>query len=190
MKPGMIGTAIAAGFVATVVLSAMMLLKRSMGLMPELDPIAMLTSMAGASSPALGWIAHFVIGSIFWGVGFAIVSPYLPDPYPLRGAVFAVGAWLIMMLVVMPMAGAGSFGLGLGIMAPVVTLALHATMERRWNLGLDDPRATLASAPWLAPSPADVAVRTFDVRADKVVKAPNLKPSLSEPAQQKVGTHG
>jgi hypothetical protein len=31
----------------------------------------------------------------------------------------------MMMLVVMPMAGAGSFGLGLGIMAPLVTLALH-----------------------------------------------------------------
>jgi NTE family protein len=66
----------------------------------------------------------------------------------------------------------------------------RATMERRWNQGLDDARATLASAPWLAPAPADVAVRTFDVPADKVVKAPNLKPSPSEPAQQKVGTHG
>jgi NTE family protein len=66
----------------------------------------------------------------------------------------------------------------------------RATMERRWNQGLDDARATLASAPWPTPAPADVAVRTFDVPADKVVKAPNLKPSLSEPAQQKVGTHG
>ena len=125
MKPGMIGTGIAAGFVATVVLSVMMLMKRSVGLMPELDPIAMITAMTGASSPAVGWIGHFVIGSIFWGVGFAIVSPYLPGPYPLRGPVFAIGAWLMMMLVVMPMAGAGLFGLGLGMMAPVVALALH-----------------------------------------------------------------
>jgi uncharacterized membrane protein YagU involved in acid resistance len=125
MKPGMIGTGIAAGLVATVVLSVMMLMRRSMGLMPELDPIAMITAMAGASSPAVGWIGHFVIGSIFWGVGFAIVSPYLPGPYPLRGAVFAIGAWLMMMLVVMPMVGAGSFGLGLGMMAPVATLVLH-----------------------------------------------------------------
>jgi hypothetical protein len=109
MMPGMIGTGIAAGFVATVVLSAMMLLKRSMGLMPELDPIAMITAMAGASSPAVGWIGHFVIGSIFWG--FAIVSPYLPGPYPLRGAIFVVGAWLMMMLVVMPMAGPARSGL-------------------------------------------------------------------------------
>ena len=125
MKPAMIGRGIAAGFAATFVLSVIMLMKRSMGLMPELDPVAMISAMAGASSPVVGWIGHFVIGSIFWGGGFAIVSPYLPGPYRLRGAIFAVGAWLIMMLVVMPMAGAGSFGLGLGIMAPVVTLALH-----------------------------------------------------------------
>lgn len=125
MKPGAIGRGLAAGFVATVVLSVMMLMKRSMGLMPELDPIAMITAMAGASSRAIGWIGHFVIGSIFWGVGFAIVSPYLPGPYPLRGVVLAIGAWLMMMLVVMPMAGAGSFGLGLGMMAPLAALVLH-----------------------------------------------------------------
>ena len=125
MKRAMIGRGIAAGFVATFVLSVIMLMKRSMGLMPELDPVAMISAMAGASSPVVGWIGHFVIGSIFWGGGFAIVSPYLPGPYRLRGTIFALGAWLMMMMVVMPMAGAGWFGLGLGVMAPVVTLALH-----------------------------------------------------------------
>ena len=125
MKRGIIGRGIAAGFVATVALSAMMLMKHSMGLMPELDPIAMITAMAGASSPAVGWIGHFVIGSIFWGVGFAIVSPYLPGSYRLRGIIFAAGAWLMMMLMLMPMAGAGLFGLGLGMMVPVATLAMH-----------------------------------------------------------------
>jgi uncharacterized membrane protein YagU involved in acid resistance len=125
MKRGVIGRGVAAGFVATVVLSAMMLMKQSMGLMPELDPITMITTMAGASSPAVGWIGHFVIGSIFWGISFAVINPHLPGPYWLRGTIFAVGAWLMMMVVVMPMAGAGLFGFGLGMMAPVVTLVLH-----------------------------------------------------------------
>ena len=125
MNPGMIGRGIVAGFVATVVLSAMMLMKQSMGLMPELDPIALITAMAGASSPTVGWIGHFVIGSIFWGIGFAIVGPYLPGPYWLRGTIFAAGAWLMMMIVVMPMAGAGLFGLGFGMMTPVAALVLH-----------------------------------------------------------------
>ena len=125
MKPIVIGRGIVAGFVATVVLSAMMLMKQSMRLMPELDPIGMISAMAGASSPVVGWISHFVIGSVGWGVGFAIVSPYLPGPYWLRGAIFAVGAWLMMMIVMMPMAGAGLFGLGLSMMAPVAALVLH-----------------------------------------------------------------
>src|SRR5262252_9464317 len=125
MRSGMIGRGIVAGFVATVVLSAMMLMKQSMGLMPELDPIAMIADMAGASSPAVGWIGHFVIGSVCWGIGFAIVNPYLPGSYWLRGTIFAVGAWLIMMIVMMPMAGAGLFGLDLSMMVPVASLVLH-----------------------------------------------------------------
>jgi hypothetical protein len=125
MKLGMIARGVAAGFVATVVLSAIMLMKHSVELMPELDPIAMITTMAGASSPAVGWIGHFVIGSIFWGIGFAIAGPYLPGPYWLRGTIFAAGAWLMMMILVMPMAGAGLFGIVLGTMTPVATLLLH-----------------------------------------------------------------
>jgi NTE family protein len=39
----------------------------------------------------------------------------------------------------------------------------RSTMLRRWRQGLDDARATLASAPWLEQAPPDVAVRTFDV---------------------------
>ena len=69
----------------------------------------------------------------------------------------------------------------------------RATMERRWKQGLDDARTTLASAPWLAPAPPDVAVRTFDVTADKAVKAPNPagpKPSPAAPAREKDATHG
>jgi len=122
MNPVAIGRGIVAGFVATVVLSAMMVMKQSMGIMPELNPIAMIAEMAGARSPLVGWIGHFVIGSVFWGAGFAIVSPYLPGPYWLRGSIFAAGAWLMMMIVVLPMAGAGLFGLGLGMMTPIATL--------------------------------------------------------------------
>ncbi len=125
MKPAEIGRGIIAGLAATVVLSAMMLAKQSMGLMPELDPIGMITSMAGTDSSAVGWVGHFFIGTVLWGGGFAIGSPYLPGPYWLRGATFATGAWLMMMLVVMPAAGAGIFGLALGVMAPAMTLLLH-----------------------------------------------------------------
>jgi NTE family protein len=69
----------------------------------------------------------------------------------------------------------------------------RATMERRWKQGLNDARMALASAPWLMPASPDVAVRTFDVAADKTVAASNPTGPMSsvlEPAQQKGATHG
>lgn len=38
---------------------------------------------------------------------------------------FAAGAWFVMMVLLMPLAGAGAFGLKLGVTAPVATLILH-----------------------------------------------------------------
>lgn len=46
-----------AGFSATVVLSAMMVGKTMMGVMPELDVIHMLSGMMGMP-PVFGWLAH------------------------------------------------------------------------------------------------------------------------------------
>jgi NTE family protein len=41
----------------------------------------------------------------------------------------------------------------------------RATMERRWAQGLADARQTLEASPWLAPMPAELGARTFDVAA-------------------------
>lgn len=114
-----------AGFVATVVLSAAMVAKQMMRLMPELDVATMLTSMLGLPDVTLGWVMHFMIGTIAWGVAFAIATPYLPGSPVLRGILFGIAAWLMMMIAVIPMAGAGLFGLQLGIIAPLATLMLH-----------------------------------------------------------------
>jgi len=117
---------ILAGFVATLVLSALMVMKAKMGLMPDLNVIAMLSHMMGSDMVA-GWAAHFMIGSLLWGLSFAFFFDKLPGgPAWLKGIVFGMAAWLMMMLAVMPMAGAGIFGSYLGMMAPVMTLMLHA----------------------------------------------------------------
>lgn len=114
-----------AGFTATLVLSAIMVMKSMMGLMPQLDVIAMLSAMLGTSAVG-GWIAHFVIGTVLFGIAFALLFELIPGDSPvIKGVVFAVGAWLIMMIAVMPMAGAGLFGMALGIMAPIMTFMLH-----------------------------------------------------------------
>ena len=120
-----------AGFVATIGLSAIMLMKSAMGLMPQLNVIQMLTEMGTnyvglPASPAVGWIMHFFIGSVMWGLIFAGTAPMWPgSSYLAKGASFSVAAWLLMMIIAMPMAGAGFFGMALGIMAPIATLVLH-----------------------------------------------------------------
>ncbi len=123
--------AMIAGFVATVVLSALMLIKSMMALMPGLDVVQMLTGMAHnmmglPANPAVGWVLHFTIGTVVWGIGFALLYKTLPgNSATTKGIVFGVLAWLLMMLIAMPMAGAGFFGMKIGMMAPLMTLVLH-----------------------------------------------------------------
>ena len=134
-----------AGFVATVVLSALMMMKTMMGVMPELDVIAMLTKIIGASSNAIGWIAHFMIGAVVWGGLFAWLGPNLPGRrHWTKGIVLGIGAWLLMMVAVMPMADAGFFGIKFGIMAPVMTLVLHVIFGAVLGgiYGLEHPEGT------------------------------------------------
>lgn len=114
-----------AGLAATVALSLLMLMKGAMGLMPALDPIGMIAMMMGVST-AIGWGVHVMIGTVLWGGAFALLESHLPGgELWLKGIVFATGAWLIMMVAMMPMAGAGLFGMQLGMMAPVMTLVMH-----------------------------------------------------------------
>jgi hypothetical protein len=120
-----IGRGLGAGLAATVVLSLLMVMKQAMGLMPQLNPVAMLTQMLGAHTPAAGWIAHFVIGAVIWGAVFSWLDSKLPYAHWVSGILFATGAWLMMMIIVMPMAGMGLFGLQLGVTAPIATLVMH-----------------------------------------------------------------
>lgn len=132
-----------AGFIATVVLSVLMIAKTMMGVMPGLDVISMLSAMMG-TPPAMGWIAHFMIGTIAWGGGFALLYGFIPGGSAvIKGIVFGVIAWLGMMILVMPMAGAGLFGMTFGMMAPVMTLVLHVIFGA--VLGAVYARATSAA---------------------------------------------
>ena len=125
------GRGIIAGFIATVVLTVLMLMKEMMGLMPELNVISMLSTMVNAKmgmpgTPMVGYLLHFVIGAIVFGILFHALNGSLPGGNQImKGIVFGVVAWLLMMLLVMPMAGAGMFGMSMGMMAPVMTLMLH-----------------------------------------------------------------
>ncbi|MFW6021523.1 MAG: DUF6789 family protein [Guyparkeria sp.] len=115
-----------AAAVATFVLSILMVAKAQMGLMPELNVIRMLAGQLDAG-PATGWTVHVLIGVVVYGLAHALVFSRLSfGSHVMRGVLLGLAGWLVMMIAVMPMAGAGLFGLNLGPMAPVATFMLHA----------------------------------------------------------------
>ena len=123
-------SALAAGFAGTLVMSLMMIIKKVTGVMPDIDPLAMATQMAHQKiglpdAVWVGWVLHFLIGSVFYAVPFAFVRDLLPGHSVVKGVSYGVILWLGMMLIAMPMAGQGLFGLALGPPAPVMTLVLH-----------------------------------------------------------------
>ena len=123
-------SALTAGFAATVVVSICLMAARGIELLPTFDLIALIANAlmmvtGGAPNPIAAWAVHFLIGTILWGVGYSIVESNLPGPPAVRGMLFSAGAWLVMMIIVMPMAGTGLFGLSLGPSAPIAILVLH-----------------------------------------------------------------
>ena len=122
---------IIAGFAATVVLTLLMMLKKMVGVMPELDPVRMLAEMAAQRTGMelnlmVGWVMHFVIGSIAWGSALVLLNDILPGNTQVKkGITVGIAAWLLMMIGPMPMSGSGLFGLNIGIMVPVMTLVFH-----------------------------------------------------------------
>lgn len=113
-----------AGVVATVVLSVIMFLKNLMGVMPELDVIAMLAKMLGAGA-AVGWLMHFMVGIGYGGL-FHVTNTKLPGTTQIgKGILLGLSGWLVMMLLLLPMMGVGVFGMKMGPMAPMMTLVFH-----------------------------------------------------------------
>jgi hypothetical protein len=130
MDVNRIKSGVTAGFVATVILSILMMAKSALGFAPELNPIKDIVTVADAITgaqlpPVMGWLGHFVIGAGVWGALYAWFEPSLPGSPVVKGLLFAVVAWLAMMIVFMPLAGHGFFGMTEGPIAAIATLVLH-----------------------------------------------------------------
>jgi hypothetical protein len=116
---------IAAGFCATVVLTAVMVIKAYAGIAPEVNLAALMSGVLNAPI-YVGWGVHFVVGTLIWGPLFAVLAPRIPGTTAvIKGVLFAVGAWALMQLVVLPIAGMGLFGIAYGFMATALTFVLH-----------------------------------------------------------------
>ena len=108
-----IGNGIVAGFIATLVLSALH------------EPVTLLTAAVGVRAPITGLLFHFFVGTLLWGSAFGFLHDYLFGPSWLRGVVFASGAALIVMFAIAPLTGSGFLCLKLGAFAPMVVALFH-----------------------------------------------------------------
>ena len=114
-----------AGLVATLALTVVMLLKAQMGLWPELNLIRLLVNL-GSIQTVAAWMDHFIVGVVVWGLMFsAFDAMWESRVYWLKGLIFGVFAWFLMMVLFMPLAKAGWFGTRIGPTALYVTLGMH-----------------------------------------------------------------
>src|SRR5437867_631214 len=114
-----------AGFIATLVLTALMLLNGALDLIPEINIIRLLTTLGTLSVPS-AWMDHFIVGVVIWGLLFAVYDGVATRrAHWLKGIIVGVFAWLMMMVAFMPLAGAGFFGAKIGTTALVGLLILH-----------------------------------------------------------------
>ena len=108
-----IGNGIVAGFVATLILSALH------------EPLTLVTEAVGVRTPVAGLLFHFFVGTLLWGGAFGFMHDFLPGSSWLRGVIFSAAAALVVFVAIAPFSGAGLFCLKLGVYAPLIVLAFH-----------------------------------------------------------------
>jgi hypothetical protein len=90
-----------------------------------LSIISLLMSL-GSITLVQAWMDHFIVGVVAWGLAFGAYDSLASRPaHWLKGIIFGVFAWVVMMVLFMPLAKAGVFGWKIGPMAAAVTLIYH-----------------------------------------------------------------
>lgn len=122
-------SALVGGLVATSVVTAMAYVGPALGLDP-LDFAAMLGALIVgdmAEPTMIGLLVHLVNGSIiFPAIYVFLVYRMLPGPSWLRGMAWGITLWVLMQLVLMPLAGMGLFS----------SKAPHPTLSVAWSLAM------------------------------------------------------
>lgn len=125
---------IAAGVSATSVLSICMAIKNAANISPFANAIQALVKVSvlwlGAPMvPWVGWLEHYFIGTVLWGITFGVIAVLAGRRSWLENAALGFGfstvAWVAMMTMSIPAAGAGFFGARIGWSLPITALVLH-----------------------------------------------------------------
>src|SRR5262245_56394462 len=133
----------ASGVVATVVAGSMLLMNNALHSFPDVRVARSLAGILGSPDHIMVGVAAILVTGIFvFGALFAVLAPRLPmRMYLVKSLAFAAVSWLLMMVLFMPLAGAGLFGLGRSPAVPAATLVLNLAywlvlgMSYRWLVG-------------------------------------------------------
>ena len=148
MKPNWT-RAILGGFVGTLALTFMMYkVAPMMGV--KMDIAGRLGQMLGGW--AMGMVMHFVNGTIIFPLIYAfLLYRVLPGPPLVKGLVWGVVLWLTTQLMLMPIMGAGLFGMKAGgMMGAIASLVGHlvygSLLGSIAGAGVDSERPVRAAA--------------------------------------------
>ena len=115
-----------AGFAATVVVSIIEAINMSVGHWAVAFPQLLAVILQNPEQSPVGWVAHIVAG-VGLGALFGVLCPRLPTDTPeSKGILFAVGAFILMGLVIAPIGGAGMFFMRAGFGTLAWMVASHA----------------------------------------------------------------
>lgn len=115
-----------AGFAATAVVSLVEAINMSVGHWAVAFPQLLAVILQSPDTPAVGWAGHLVAG-VALGALFGVLYPRLPTDTPeSKGILFAVGAFVLMGLVIAPIGGAGMFFMRAGFGSLAWMVASHA----------------------------------------------------------------
>ncbi|NJC40090.1 membrane associated rhomboid family serine protease [Brevundimonas alba] len=115
-----------AGLAATAVVSVIEAINMTVGHWAVAFPQLLAIILKSPDTPAVGWAAHVVAG-IGLGALFGVLCPRLPTDTPeSKGILFAVGAFILMGLVIAPIGGAGMFFMRAGFGSLAWMIASHA----------------------------------------------------------------
>lgn len=117
---------IVSGLVATVAVSLLEIANLMLGPWANSFPKLLSYILQVPDLIAVGWAAHLVVGTLVLGPLFGVLCPRLPTDTPeSKGILFAVGAWIVMMLTVAPLGGIGMFAAAAGFGTIAWMLVTH-----------------------------------------------------------------
>lgn len=97
------------GLIATTAMTLLMLLAPMMG-MPNMPIGEMLADFMHIPF-VLGWIAHFMVGTILAAIHEIVWKKRLPAGAVVNGMIFSLIPFFVAQIMVMPMMGAGFFSM-------------------------------------------------------------------------------